>query len=653
MGWLVSTAVIVLGLSGCAPGPTATTGAARPVPSASAEAGTSESTPSDPSATGAIQVVDADGRPIAAASVCVIEGLDRVDRQLERCSFTDAEGWTEPGIRRHDTAARLFVSAADHCTQTVHAFERRLALEPCPTRAFAGRVVDGHGRGVAGATVRVGTLPTVGWATSDETGRFAVVLDDDTTNVGVEVQKLGYGRSWASALTLDGEFEVALLPESSIAGVVVDEAGVPIAGALVETEGSITAILDGRFEADQTWTDAAGRFELRGLGAGHYSVHTDGRTGRSPSVAVELRPAELRDGLRLVATRGNVLEVTLRGPEGQPCPHGRVWLVSGSRPGIPESDGRWIFADLARGRHRVGGRCDGALVVVDDARVEGDSQLELQAGRGASITGFVRDLEGNPVRAFVHAVGADTHEGTRSEPDGSFALRGLPADRVRLDVTELGVMPEVRPDFELEANERRAGVELIANEGACVAGHVDGLAERVAVKLYVGQDTVDLARPDASGAWRACGIGPGQAVTLELVSANDEPIVFEADGAVRTKLAIRAAQVRSGEPIELRLDATNEHTIRGKIERAGVPEAGAFVTLLHAWPNYRCLRPNGSASRRRLSDDAGQFEFAGLWPGGYVAYVELPTGEHRCVRLEVDAKVGGEVAVDFAVPERR
>jgi protocatechuate 3,4-dioxygenase beta subunit len=585
----------------------------------------------------------------------VIEGV--VDRQLERCSFTDAEGWTEPGIRRHDTDTRLFVSAADHCSQIVHAFDRRLALEPCPTRSFAGRVVDGHGRGVAGATVRVGTLPTLGWATSDETGRFAVVLDDDTTSVGVEAQKLGYGRSWTSALVLDVELEVALLPESSIAGVVVDGAGVPIAGALVETERGITAILDGRFQPDQTWTDAAGRFELRGLGAGHYSVHTDGRTGRSPSVAVELRPAELRDGLRLVATRGNVLEVTLRGPEGQPCPRGRVWLVSGSRPGIPEPDGRWVFADLARGRHHVGGRCEGALLVIDDVKVEGDSQLELRGARGASITGFVRDRAGNPVRAFVHAVGPNNHEGTRSEVDGSFALRGLPADRVRLDVTRPGVLPEARPYFDVAGNDQRTGVELIANEGACLTGHVHGLAERVAVKLDVGRDTIDLARPDASGAWRACGIGPGQAVTVKLVSATDEPLVFEVDGTTRTELAVRAAQVRSGEPIELRLDATNEHTIRGKVLRAGAPEAGAFVTLLYAWPNYRCLRPSGSASRRRLSDDAGQFEFAGLWSGDYVAYIELPTGEHRCVRLEAGAKngakTGAEVAVDFAVPERR
>jgi hypothetical protein len=185
-----------------------------------------------------------------------------------------------------------------------------------PARELEGRVVDGEGKPVAGAEVRLlgaageaALVPIADRFTSDAAGAFRFAAPEGAV---LEARKPGFlpGRAEVSTLAmLNGRVVVELGPAHAatgergpIAGRVVAKGGGPIAGALVVAEG------ERRFGADipaaQAVTEADGSFALRELDPGSYRI-TARAEGRAPGSVRRVEPGtrdvvvELASGGRL------------------------------------------------------------------------------------------------------------------------------------------------------------------------------------------------------------------------------------------------------------------------------------------------------------------------------------------------------------------
>src|SRR5436190_1668173 len=112
------------------------------------------------------------------------------------------------------------------------------------------------------------------------------------------------GQSVSSAVT-----KVASLASGSIGGVVRDESGAPIPGAMVSALGAKTAI---------AVTDRGGRFELRTLSPGPYLVraHVTGYVGSRGQI-IEVR-ASTRTASSIALRRANAITVPATSPASVP-----------------------------------------------------------------------------------------------------------------------------------------------------------------------------------------------------------------------------------------------------------------------------------------------------------------------------------------------
>jgi len=152
----------------------------------------------------------------------------------------------------------------------------QLAREPAPI-VVRGRVVDLEGRPLADAQVRV--RETAGAdlvaTTSTRDGRFELrlaltapdLLDVLASSPGYVTHARSFDRG--SLEGLPGEIELVLGPSHSIAGRVVDDAGRPVSDVTVYADGGERWTSE---PGDEATTDASGRFVIRDLVEGDYSL---------------------------------------------------------------------------------------------------------------------------------------------------------------------------------------------------------------------------------------------------------------------------------------------------------------------------------------------------------------------------------------------
>jgi len=221
--------------------------------------------------------VSADGAPLASARVCAWEQGPQ-HRQIREqvltpiCSDSDASGefavglpiglwWVVASADEHlPSGSEMAVRESRPTPSLVLALDRG-------GRPYTGRLVDLAGAPIHGAQVR--TLMRIGGrtrptatTTTDAQGRYRLWSGDEAN-----VHASAPGFAWM--VRRDDQTEV-LLPESVIAGRVIDERRRPVAGARVvplEQLGSSYG-----FALHATRTDAAGRFRMTGLMPGSYSL---------------------------------------------------------------------------------------------------------------------------------------------------------------------------------------------------------------------------------------------------------------------------------------------------------------------------------------------------------------------------------------------
>ena len=256
------------------------------------------------------------------------------------------------------------------------------------------------------------------------------------------------------------------------AGIVVDDRGEPVAGAIVHLWRPPGRLGQGLAPSKaHAYSGADGRFLVEGLRTGRHVV----TVFADHHVSLAEIPAETpaRD-LRLVVTRQASVTLRLVLPAGAEKPEslevyrdmldrasgGEAWR-EGNGGSEDFGDGRLVVGDFMPGTCRIRvvapefaevvRRFDAAPGAMVDL---GDVPLDA----GIDVVGRVEDLAGAPVAGARASVGNAFESGFRnavSGADGTFRLAHLPAGKSAVAVESKGYMP-ARIDFDA-----RAGASLI------------------------------------------------------------------------------------------------------------------------------------------------------------------------------------------------
>ncbi|OUU20067.1 MAG: hypothetical protein CBC13_11285 [Planctomycetia bacterium TMED53] len=224
-----------------------------------------------------------------------------------------------------------------------------------------------------------------------------------------------------------------------ISGIVIDESGVPLEGAVVAVRDEWLGDVNPESLPNKTVSDAAGQFSLRSLSAGYHNLICS----NSGYLTVEMSEIAVEEGMNtanieLKLTRGATLEGYVTDLTGEPIEGARVVAIDtsdGLRKISKNSDltGRFSFDNLGRFPVDLAVEKNGfADVRLFEVAVDGQPitvQLEALGG----MRGVVLQEDGTPLRAF--SVSPRIYEGDREltkvpartfqSEDGFFQFDGL------------------------------------------------------------------------------------------------------------------------------------------------------------------------------------------------------------------------------------
>jgi carboxypeptidase family protein len=606
------------------------------------------------------KVTDRRGAPVAHAWVRLspspkgqpINDPQHLDAEIEGVATEPDGSFRIPELRRGETFD-LEVHHPEHPPLSTREIRvpaaEPLALELADGGRLAGRVVDGAGRPIFGARVRLDKalqemshlLDAVGpGSATDAEGRFALAGLAPGT-VDIEVRAEGYQPARRRGIPIAEGREAAPLAivlerGSSLAGQVTDGAGRPVAGATLFLQPPInlpavlarTQSLSSLVPAT-TQTDEEGRYRLLGLEPGHYELSLPER--HVPPTAIDLQPGAneldvvVREEGKELAISGRLLDAA-----GAPLASATLTLESASHPSqlaASLTDGSFLFRPVEPGAYQLVADARAYIpsaqpVVVGDAPVEG-LELRLERARGA-IRGHLVGLRREELlRVQVTAVSfdpktspgaGDSRRTALLDDAGGYRITDLAPGRwsvtavtesgrqasgqVELDPGAPGV-PEAELDLDFAAGAALSG--RVAKDGAPVAG-----ARVAVVGLPEGASGVVQMETAADGTFRVPGLAPG---TYRLLVAVPLALAFS-----HQTLEISGDQ-------EVAVDLTTA-AIQGRVVSiaTGEPVAGATVGLENVDPLLQALLTPLTATTR----EDGTFEIAPLVAGRYQVKAKKP-----------------------------
>lgn len=347
-----------------------------------------------------------------------------------------------------------------------------------------GTVSDVSGGPVARARVWAGT--TTSYLTeADDQGHFSLWVKRGKASVYAVADGYAMAREDGQA---PGTIDLQLVPESSIAGIVVDAAtGEPRAGVSV----SATSLEMSRYSQNgEDLTDASGHFRISRLLPSRFTLVARAATGFGRSegsvlvglgqqvegVVVKLHPAYRVSGSIVVAGTK------------RPCDDARLSISLDASAGTVDGyatrlDDLLVIDGVLPGVYHVRVRCAGyfydgepAPVTIKDADVTG---LVWEVTAGGKIHGHVRTKAGAPAVAstvFARPTtplprGAESTASATTDETGEYTLSGLRTARYKLDVaTHVGGAPD-QVDVAVTTG-ATAERDIVLDDGGSITGVV-------------------------------------------------------------------------------------------------------------------------------------------------------------------------------------
>lgn len=450
------------------------------------------------------------------------------------------------------------------------------------------------------------------------------------------------------------ELTLALRAGVAVSGVVVDDAGAPIAGAKVWPKNASTwELVDGEDHA--VTSDAKGAFTIAAVAPGSYRlVALDEVHARGQSELVTVTAGQPTTGVRIVLpAAGRISGVVVDGA-GAPSPYatvrvsGTTWSADMVNHQVAADDrGQFVVDGMPRQALRIRAESEQAAstaVAVDLTGVAERKDLRLVLDQTGTISGVVVDSAGQPVpEASVTAVPdflADDRRGddlilassTAATTDGGgrFVLRGLEDGSYRLSASRAG--HGERQAWGGDATPVRTGatdVRLVLPTPGGVRGTIvlaGGGAPELAVVAAGWEHRVTTKDGD-----------------FELTGMNPGPYDLRVTGADFAEVGRGDVIVKAGAIVDVgKITVTAGRRASGRVvDDKGAPVAGAKVLvgkMLFGDGAATAADPNDSAGQAGLrtatTSDDGSFVVRGLGKDRAILLAEHPE-RGRSVSLEV------------------
>lgn len=426
-------------------------------------------------------------------------------------------------------------------------------------------------------------------------------------------------------------------------------------------------------------SDAMGQVRFEGLASGVWQVSTD----RGQSQKVELVPGE-SGHIEFRLPAGFLVSGRVVDPSGRPVAGAQLWLTTNrgdalSGRQVGQSDAQGGFRILAvPPQQSVGAFASGYgpsdLVDLEQCQaVDGQVDVLLQlATGGAQLFGRVLARDGSPIAGAELAWGHPSRHAymrqdgsqieawgprlTRSNPDGCYALNGLPAETNQLNLRaagfglqriELRLEPgqSVSHDFVLDAGILLQG-RVRDETGAPVTGALVCALEEAAMTQFLGAGQIEYARVFGYAQTRSAADGSYRLGPLD--ASQRYLYAFAAGPAGQQRAVCRAEGLLGVNPEgEQEWNPVLERgaSMVGRVEFAdGEAAPDQFVELSDETNGQEYLFQ---------TDDQGRFEFLNLSAGPFTLVCKpfggpegsqparlkglAPSDEPRVLRLDFDA----------------
>ncbi|HEX3128346.1 MAG TPA: carboxypeptidase regulatory-like domain-containing protein [Thermoanaerobaculia bacterium] len=630
-----------------------------------------------------VRVLDATGKKPVADALVLLGGIGGIDGVRWCAGRTSADGLFDVPLGAGPRQSILVLAADGRRLEAAVEPAKKEEKDPLPLvlpalESLAGRVVSiVDGRPVAGALVWGGDPGLLRRAGADGTYRIELASRSGRETL-VRAAAPGFFTETGSPTGPAGRRQgpaLALQPSLAVAGVVVDEKGMPVAGVEIRASPQMSGGFDSALlrTAGTARTTPAGRFRVPRLSPGVAYDLRFSRTGFAPatSEAPPLEPGRPAADLRVVLRKGRTGFGRVVNASEQPIAGARVSLrrsAAGDRrrppifsqeePGlevVTGADGRFEIRDLPGGTWSLDARASGyaPLTVPGLTIPEGAGSTDLgtvMLPPGVAVEGYAVDPRGRPVEGVEVNVadgsmsivrmrmgrGQDSQPAAVTGSDGYFRIEDRRAgETINLDASRPGYATTAAPGIRVPPEEP---VRIVMQPASAVEGRtVDDDGQPVAgAKIILlpterrGGFRIKDGVSDESGAFRIEDVPPG-ALEAQAVAAGFQP-------AYLSNLEVRAGQDLKGVEIVLATGAAVEGRV---LSPAGKPVVGATIELAEEEGAGMFRIPVAA-----MSDGDGRYRLDGIKPGTRTFQATHP-GYRRAVRdLEVRP---GENALDLSL----
>lgn len=484
-----------------------------------------------------------------------------------------------------------------------------------PAVQLEGRVVDAGGNAIAGAEATVRRGSEYVQAVSDPLGGFVIPELAAGTSVSLQLSHPDFVTAHLDETRLPTEKPVVIVLEPGVvlAGRVQGESGEPIAGAELRLRGVATSGLPRMGASGRS--GSAGEFRLDGIAAGTWSLDVTAEGYRDEEIERLVITHDAPPGdLTVTLRRGVTLSGRVLDPEGRPLEgaHLRSVETTGAgrrnRPWGPQPpaarsqvDGGYEILGLPQGRVTIVAVLREYQELVRDVELGPEGAvLDLRLEPALEIRGRVLDLAGMAVPgAYVSLTSPDgAFHGTTSDGQGEFRFSAEPGRRYDLNARKRGLGVSRKLEG-LEVGEASiAGLELVLEPGARIAGTVRGLDVDELAVLFVR----------LSGPTGYDSFGPGYSPDYEgrFVIEDVAPGDWQVSAYSRGTEVSEAVTVEPGvHEVRVQLDFESGSSLSGLVLEGEDPVPGLSVHLA------------GPTAAGGQTDQEGRFALAILEHGRY------------------------------------